>query len=187
MRVLLEGVSDVAAVRALAATRGVDLRDTLLVDLGGVTNVRRQLTIARQLDPDAEIVGLCDAGEAHVVLRVLASLGCPARDASDLPAYGFFVCRADLEDELIRALGAARAVAVIDRIGLGAKFAALQRQPAWQDRPVAAQVRRFCGVASGRKEWLAAQLAADLMVDEVPEPLAQLLDRIAAGAAPPQA
>ena len=100
-------------------------------------------------------------------------------DASDLPAYGFFVCEADLEDELIRALGTSRAVEAIQSAGLGGKLEALQIQPAWADRPLAEQLHRFCGVASGRKEQVAGVLAAELSRDELPEPLSMLLDRIA--------
>ncbi|WP_291084234.1 hypothetical protein, partial [Dietzia sp. UBA5065] len=100
-----------------------------LVDLGGVTNVRRGLHRALADRPGAAVLGLCDAGEVRFVERALAEIGFAVRDASDLPAYGFFVCQADLEDELIRALGPARTIEVIDRLGLGPKLAALQQQP----------------------------------------------------------
>lgn len=179
--VLLEGASDVAAVRALAGARGADLSRVQLVDLGGVTNVRRGLHRALADRPGAAVLGLCDAGEVRFVERALAEIGFAVRDASDLPAYGFFVCQADLEDELIRALGPTRTIEVIDRLGLGPKLAALQQQPAWQDRPLAEQLHRFCGVASGRKELLAGALAQALRPGEVPEPLAHLLDRVAHG------
>lgn len=178
--VLLEGVSDVAALRALAATRGLDLHGVLLLDLQGVTNVRRALHARHQLDPGAEVLGLCDAAEVDVVIRALASLDRPVRDASDLPSHGFFVCRADLEEELLRAVGTARALEVVDQLGLSGKLAGLQQQPAWQDRPLEQQLHRFCGVAAGRKQLLAARLAAALGPDEVPEPLHLLLDRIEA-------
>jgi len=177
--VFLEGASDVAAARALAATREVSLERVRLVDLGGVTNLRRALARAAEQWPDAQPLGLCDAGEAHVAEGALRARGLAVRDASDLPAYGFFVCRRDLEEELIRALGTARTVDVVSRLGLGPKLVALQQQPAWVDRPVAEQLHRFCGVASGRKELLARALAQALTPDEVPEPLGLLLDRIA--------
>lgn len=48
---------------------------------------------------------MCDAGEVSVVVRALEAEGAWIRDVDDLPSYGFFVCHADLEDELIRALG----------------------------------------------------------------------------------
>lgn len=130
--------------------------------------------------PDAQVFGLCDAGEVRFVERALTRTGSPVRDATDLPAYGFFVCHADLEEELIRALGATRAVETIRALGLGPKLAALQQQPAWIDRPLAEQLHRFCGVASGRKEQLAAALTAALDPAEGPEPLRLLVERMAA-------
>lgn len=179
VHVLLEGVSDVAAVRALAATIGLSLDDVRLVDLGGITNIRRVLAHLRVDDPAGTVVGLCDAGETHVVRRVLADAGFPTRDDSDLPAYGFFVCVADLEDELIRGLGTDRVLEVLADLRLAEKFRGLQQQPAWRDRPVADQLHRFCGVASGRKELLAGALAAATTPEQIPEPLRMLLERVA--------
>ncbi|WP_422933111.1 hypothetical protein [Sinomonas sp. P47F7] len=183
--VLLEGVSDVAAVRVLASARGVDPQRIDLVDMGGVTNVRHALTEATRRRPEADVVGLCDAGEAHFVIKALRAVGYPVRDASDLPAYGFFVCQSDLEDELIRALGTARTMAVVEKLGLSAKLATLRQQPAWQGRPLAHQLHRFCGVASGRKELLAGELAAALAPGEEPGPLRMLVERMPQGLATP--
>lgn len=177
--VLLEGVSDVAAVRVLASTRGVDLERVGFVNLGGVTNVRSVLVDIRHRVPDADVLGLCDAGEARYVVRALDAVGCPVRDASDLPSYGFFICQSDLEDELIRAVGTARTLDVVERLGLRGKLAALQQQPAWQGRPLSDQLHRFCGVASGRKELLAGELAGALRPGEEPEPLRLLIERMA--------
>ena len=176
--VLLEGVSDVAAVRALARVEGINLNGVELVDLHGVTNIGRTLSVLAQEEPDTTILGLCDAPEARVVQRALARIGRQVGGVGDLPAHGFFVCHVDLEDELIRALGPDRALGVIDAAGMGAKFAVLTQQLAWRGRPVTEQLRRFCGVASGRKEYLAGQLAGALTAGEAPEPLRQLLAQI---------
>ncbi len=177
--VLLEGVSDVAAVRAVAQRLDVDLSSVQLVDLGGVTNVRRVLLDIVRARPDADLLGLCDAGEVRFVLRALDVAGRGVAHERELPSRGFFVCHADLEDELIRALGTARTVAAIEELGLGTKLATLQQQPAWQGRPLAEQLHRFCGVASGRKELLAGALAAELKPSEVPVPLRRLAERMA--------
>lgn len=178
--VLLEGVSDVAALTAVARKRDVDLAAVQLVDLGGVTNVRRELIELHRAPTDLEILGLCDAPEVHFVEQALNDVGHTVRDVSDLPAYGFFVCHADLEEELIRAVGAERTVAVIEHLGLDTKLATLRQQPAWHDRPLAEQLHRFCGVASGRKELLAGALAATLDPEDAPEPLQALVERLAA-------
>jgi len=176
--VLLEGASDVRAVEALAKRAGVDLARVELVDLGGVTNAGKALSRLFEHSAETQVAGLCDANEAGVIVRALRRVGLPARDETDLPSYGFFVCRVDLEDELIRALGTARAVGVIERLGLGAKFQALRGQEAWRDRPLAHQLHRFCGVASGRKELLAGAFAAELQPGEAPPPLRDLIDRL---------
>lgn len=173
--VLLEGASDIAAVRALATD---DLDGVRLVDLQGVTNVRRVLVDLHRRDPDATVLGMCDAAEVRFVERALREVGRPVRDDGDLRSHGFFVCEADLEEELIRALGVERVVQVIDRIGLSDKLSTLQQQPAWQGRPLADQLHRFCGVASGRKELLAHELASELAADQAPGPLRELLHRI---------
>ncbi|MFJ3959143.1 hypothetical protein [Arthrobacter sp. NPDC090010] len=176
--VFLEGVSDVAAVSSLARRRGLGLQKIRLVDLGGVTNIRRALVESSRVGVAHDALGLCDEGEARFVLKALQAIGTPVDHVDELPHHGFFLCRSDLEEELIRALGTRRTVAVVERLGLRPKLTALQQQPAWQGRPLAEQLHRFCGVASGRKELLAGELAAELEPGEEPEPLKQLLDRM---------
>lgn len=176
--VLLEGPSDVAAVRALMESGGIDPAPVELVSLQGITNVGRVLKEIRQVVGDIDVVGLCDAAESRFPVQALADDGLPARDATDLPVYGWFVCEADLEDELIRALGPQQALQALEGAGLGGRFEALRIQGAWADRPLAEQLHRFCGAAAGRKELAAAVLARALPKDAVPEPLSMLLDRI---------
>ena len=182
--VLLEGASDVAAVRAAARSSGVDLAGVRLVDMGGITNVRAHLTAlgaaSGETSSDAAplVLGMCDVKEAHFVIAALAAGGRWLRDASDLPSVGFFVCHRDLEDELLRALGVARTLAVLERLGLRDKLEALRQQPAWRERPLPAQLHRFAGVASGRKELLGGSLTDALEPEEHPEPLRLLLDRL---------
>src|SRR3954453_9525480 len=167
--VLLEGRSDVAAVRAIARTAGLPADAYRLVDMGGVTNVRRHLdTIG-----DGQVLGMCDAGEAHVVARALRI------DVSELSARGFSVCDADLEDELIRACGPDVVLGVLDRLGLGARFATLADQPPVRGPPLPEQLHRFAGTTSGRKALLAGALAAELEPHQLPEPLVRLIERIA--------
>lgn len=177
--VLLEGASDVAAVGVLARRRGIDTGGSVrLVDLHGVTNVRRILVDLAEDAPWLEVLGLCDAAEVGFVLGALEAVHGQVQGVEALPAHGFFVCRDDLEEELIRGLGDERTVEVVDELGLGAKLAALRQQPAWRDRPLADQLHRFCGVASGRKAVMAGAMAAALAPDECPAPLGQLLARM---------
>lgn len=177
-RVLLEGPSDVAAVRTLLTAReGAGEGSAYeLVDLGGVTNVGAHLRRAADADPSPRVVGLCDAGEARVVLRALQRVGRTLTEPEQLGEQHFFVCDRDLEDELIRALGPHRCLSVLEEEGLAERFAAFSRQPAWVGRPLVDRLHRFCGIASGRKVLLAGAMAAACDPDAVPAPLAALLD-----------
>ena len=180
--VLLEGASDVAAIRALRAARGIGPEDEPcpLVDMGGATSIRRHLDEIVSTAPRPRVVGLCDEREAPFFLRAVdlhrGPLGIEGRvTLARLPELGFQVCRRDLEDELMRALGVDGTLAVFDELGLLEAFRAFTRQPAWQARPVWDQLRRFGTTTSGRKELLAGALAAALDVAATPAPLAALL------------
>jgi hypothetical protein len=184
--VLLEGPSDVAAVRAVAAAYGVtdSVHRYQLVDMGGVTNIRRHLAAFREASTPVRVIGMCDAGEARFFARALRVNGDGVHHEAALAEHGFDVCVADLEDELIRAMGPARVVSVLGRLGLGGRLETFQRQPAWRDRPLHEQLHRFAGVASGRKTLLAGALAEGLAADEVPAPLRRLVGRMANGNVP---
>ena len=84
---------------------------------------------------------------------------------------GFFVCVADLEDELIRCLGPDVVEAVVAAQGELRSFRSLQRQPAHLGRPVDQQLRRFLGTRSGRKAAYARALVDALDLERVPRPL----------------
>ncbi|HJQ90190.1 MAG TPA: ATP-dependent endonuclease, partial [Acidimicrobiia bacterium] len=100
----------------------------------------------------------------------------PTRD--DLESVGFFVCVADLEDELIRALGAEAIVEIIDAQGELGSLRILQRQPFHRDRTIEQQLWRFMGTRSGRKSTYARLLVEALDLDRVPPPLDGLLEYV---------
>lgn len=175
--VLLEGPSDVAAVRAVARAQGLGDADHgyRLVDMGGLTNVRRHLAALRAAPDPVRTIGMCDAREAPILVRALQTHGDGPHRVADLAAHGFRVCDADLEDELIRAMGPSRVLGVLDRLGLRGRLRTFQRQPAWRDRPLHEQLHRFAGTTSGRKTLLAGSLAEALTPDQVPAPLRLLV------------
>lgn len=111
--ILVEGWSDQAALETLAARRGRDLaaEGIVVVPIGGITNLGK---FAQALGPrglGVGLAGLCDAAEEPYVARHLQRLGLGrAQTREEREALGFFVCEADLEDELIRALGTAGVV-----------------------------------------------------------------------------
>ena len=106
--VLVEGVSDQLALEALAKRRRRDLaaEGISIVPIGGATNIRRFLDLFGPLGLNLRLAGLCDAAEEGDFQRGLerAALGSGLTRAG-MERLGFYVCVADLEDELIRALG----------------------------------------------------------------------------------
>lgn len=179
--VLVEGESDRVAVEELARLYGPDLaaRSVAVVAMGGVTNIAAHLGRYGPTVRGARLVGLVDAGEAHHVRTALARAGMGNGSRTDLAAYGFGVCDADLEDELIRALGAERVLEVVRAQGHGRSFDRLRQQPAHRDRTLAQQLHRFFGSGSGRKVTYPPILVRSLTPATVPAPLAELLSRLA--------
>lgn len=132
--VLLEGPSDLAAVEGLAARRGRDLaaEGVCVVPMGGAMSVGRYAALLGPPGLGLRLRGLCDEGEQRFYDRGLARAGAPPG--------GFFVCVADLEDELIRALGTGRVEEVIEAEGDLRAWQTFLHQPAQQGRPPAAAV-----------------------------------------------
>ena len=179
--VLVEGTSDVLAVRAVAERRGLDLEAlrVALVPMGGATNVRRHVELLGPSGLGVRLAGLYDAAQEPVIRRAVARLGpLTGPGPRGLEAVGFFGCAPDLEHELIRALGIAGVIRVIAAEGELASLRLLQRQPAQRDRATADQLHRFLGVRSGRKARYAWLLARALEPDQVPRPLARLVDHV---------
>jgi hypothetical protein len=91
---------------------------------------------------------------------------------------GFYVCVLDLEDELIRALGAGRVEEVAQAHGDLRSFRTLQKQVEWRARPVEEQLRRFLGSGGRRKTRYARFLVEALDLEDVPRPLRLVLTRL---------
>lgn len=179
--VLVEGHSDQVALEALAARHGRDLatEGVTVVPLGGATNIGRFLDVCGPVGLGLPLAGLCDIGEERHFRRHLERVGLgSALTRTDLEALGFQVCVADLEDELIRALGAACVEQAIEDQGETRAFRTFQGQPAQRDRPVEHQLRRFMGTHSGRKALYAQALVAHLDLSRVPRPLERLLTHV---------
>ena len=82
--------------------------------IGGAQSIGRFLNLFGPQGLDVRLAGLCDAGEERDFRRGLerAGLGSDLTRA-EMESLGFYVCVADLEDELIRALGAASVEQII--------------------------------------------------------------------------
>jgi hypothetical protein len=136
-------------------------------------------TVRHQPDP-VTIAGLYDQGAERHVSRALASVGVeidPVTPALD--RFGFFVCVADLEDELIRALGVDAVIDLLDRQGELRSFETLSRQPQQVGRSIDQQLRRFMGTRSMRKVRYGRLLVEALDPAQAPVPLHRVLDAVA--------
>lgn len=177
--VLVEGLSDCFAVRAIASTRGRLLGDEgiAVVPMGGATNIRRFLTIFGPQGRGVRVRALCDAAEAGSFARALAAAGVDGWVGS-VRSDTLFVCDRDLEDELIRALGTGAVEDLIDRAGDLRSLRRLQQMPAHRDRSLEQHLHRFMGARSARKYRYAQLLAEALPADAVPRPLRDLVDSL---------
>ena len=143
--------------------------------MGGATTIGRFLERFGPHGSDVRLAGLCDVAEERAFKRGLRRAGFgPNLTRADMEALGFYVCDADLEDELIRALGVAAVEQIVDAQGELASFRTLQKQPAQRGRSVEAQLRRFMGTRGGRKIRYAPLLVEALELTRVPRPLADL-------------
>src|SRR5262249_53006552 len=123
-----------------------------LVPIGGAQAAGRFLTQYGPHGLGVDLAGLCDANEGGDFRRGLERAGFgPGVTRERMELLGFFVCVEDLEDELIRALGAAAVEQVVESEGDLGSFRTLQKQPAWRTRPVEEQLRRFMGSGASRK------------------------------------
>lgn len=170
--VLLEGLSDLAAVEALAARRGRDLaaEGVCVVAMGGAMSVGRYAGLLGPPGLGLRLTGLCDEGEQGFYERGLTRAKAPLRD--------IYVCAADLEDEFIRALGTAGVEEILRAEGDFRAWQTFQHQPAQHGRPRHQQVRRFLGTKKGRKIRYGRLLAEALSPDRTPPPLDGLLARL---------
>ena len=179
--VLVEGLSDRHAVEALARRRGRDLvaEGVEVVAIGGAQAIAGSLV---RFGPDGlglRLAGLCDAGEERHFRRALerAGLGSGLTRA-DMESLGFYVCEADLEDELIRVLGAGRVEEIVEREGELGSFRTLQKQPEWRGRSTHDQLLRFMGSGGSRKIRYASLLVDALDLARVPRPLDGVLAHV---------
>lgn len=179
--VLVEGTSDQIALETLAERRGRDLEaeQVAIVPIGGAQAIGGFLERFGPQGLDVRLAGLCDAGEERDFRRGLerAGLGSDLTRA-EMEGLGFYVCDVDLEDELIRALGADAVEQIAEAQGDLGAFRTLQKQPAWRGRPREEQLRRWMGSGGRRKIRYARLLVEALDLTEMPRPLNLVLAHV---------
>jgi hypothetical protein len=179
--VLVEGLSDLRAVEALARRRRRDLaaEGVELVAIGGAQAIRGSLERFGPRGLDLRLAGLCDAGEERHFARALEGAGLGSGlTRRDMESLGFYVCVADLEDELVRVLGTRRVEEIVEAEGELGSFRTLQKQPEWRARSTHDQLRRFLGSGGSRKIRYASLLVDALDLGGVPRPLEGVLSHV---------
>jgi hypothetical protein len=178
--VLVEGLSDQIALETAAVGRGRNLEAerVVIVPIGGAHAIGRFLTELGPLAAQVRLAGLCDVREEEIFRRALvaAQVGSP-RTRADMARLGFHVCVNDLEEELIRAVGAAGVEALFDSQGDLGSFRSLQSQPAWRGREPERQMWRFLR-SGARRNLRYARLLTEAAIsrDALPRPLNALLE-----------
>ena len=178
--ILVEGVSDQVALETLAARRGRDLaaERIAIAAIGGAHAIGNVLRTIHRRNDGTRLAGLCDAGEERDFARALEQAGLGSNLTRErMEKLGFYVCDADLEDELIRALGAAAVEDALARGGNLSSFRTFQKQPQWEGRPTEDQLRRFFGSSAGKIKY-ARLLVEELDLTRVPRPLDGVLTRV---------
>jgi hypothetical protein len=174
--ILVEGPSDKVAVETLARRRNRDLaaEAVAVVDMKGVTNIGRYLE--RYGGTNVRIAGMCDVGEVEVVMSGLrgSDLGSPTT-IEEMEVLGFYVCSVDLEDELVRALGAEAVIQVFERDGRLHKFRTFQSQVDKRNLPLDVQLWDYL---TNWKIHYARLFVEALHLDRVPRPLDGVLSTV---------
>lgn len=179
--VLVEGVSDQLAVQALARRRDRDLtaEGIAVLPMMGATNIGHFLRRYGPKGLDVNLAGLYDVAEMRFFLKGFAQAGLGTLSTGgELADRHFFLCDADLEDELIRALGVPAVERILAEQGDLTSWRTLQQQPAQQGKSDQARLRRFMGTRGGRKIHYATVLVDALPLPDMPAPLTRLIDSI---------
>jgi hypothetical protein len=176
--VLVEGISDQRAVETLAGRRGRNLavEGISVVPIGGAHAIGAALERFGPGGLDLKLAGLCDAGEERAFRRGLERAGLGMNlDRTDMEGLGFYVCDADLEHELVRALGVDAVLRIVEEQGESSSFRTFQKQPAKRGLELEEQVWRFMW---NRKFRYACLLVDALDLDRVPRPLDGVLAHV---------
>jgi hypothetical protein len=179
--VIVEGATDHLALTLAARRLGLDLEaeDVTVMPIGGAHAINGFLAELVREDPQIKIAGLCDEGEEGVFRAALERAGYGSKlSRDDLEGLGFFVCSADLEDELIRAVGTPAIARLTELAGDARAWYTFQRQPAWQGQATHQQFRRFIRSVSERNVRYIRAILETIEPSQLPRPLRLLLAHV---------
>lgn len=179
--VVVEGATDKLALTVAARRLGRDIEaeEIAITPIGGAHAITRFLAQLAAEQPRIRIAGMCDEGEEVVFRTALERAGFGSGlSRSELERLGFFVCSADLEDELIRAIGTEAISRLTELEGDVQAWYTFQRQPAWQGQAAHQQFRRFIRSVSNRNARYIRAILEALDPAQLPRPLQMLLAHV---------
>ena len=174
---LVEGFSDLLAVRVLAAKLGVDLdaAGVSVISLEGGDVFPHYVALLGPQGLKVELRGLCDADKAQRWITHLRQAGLPVTDRPSMAAAGFYVCDPDLEEELVAPLTTAEIEAVFSADGALGDFQVFGAQPQYAGMTATQLQVAFTKVDKIR--W-APLLADALTPGGIPQPIRDLLANV---------
>lgn len=178
--ILVEGISDLLAIRAVARRggRNLDAEGVSVLSLDGGGGFDAYVKLLGPAGLKIEVLGLCDADQEPQWSTWLEAAGFGAGlDRAAMEALGFFVCDRDLEDELIREIGVADVLALIDAEGELTAFQTFAGQAAHASKTPEDQIRSFFR-KQGRKARYAPLLVNATAPGGEPRPLREILSRV---------
>jgi hypothetical protein len=175
--VFVEGFSDLLAVRACASTLDIDLdaRGVSLISLEGADILQHYLSLLGPSGLNVRMRGLCDLDKEARWTALLTVAGISINSRSDLNAAGFHVAEADLEEELVKALGITDTERVISEAGLTNRLEGFEKQPTNAGLSREDLLTAFAGTL---KIKLAPLLASEIPASDIPGPIKALLEGI---------
>lgn len=175
--ILVEGYSDLLAVRVIAETLEIDLdaRGVSLLSLDGAGSFKHYLSLFGPGGLELDLRGLCDADSEQNWQDRLQDAGIPATDRASMNAAGFQVADADLEAELSDGLGAERVAELIGEGGAADSLTAFTERPEVAALSSAEAQRAY--LQKDKVRW-APVLAADLSAEQIPQPIRDLLEEL---------
>ena len=175
---LVEGLSDKAALEALAERRGrnLDTEGISIIPMGGAQAIGSYLELFGPQGENLRLSGLCDAAEEADFRRGLERAGFGSNlTRADMERLGFYVCVADLEDELVRTLGPEQVEKVIEAQGELESFRTFQKQ---LEKRGLTREEQLHGFMWNRKVRYAPLLVEALDLTQVPPPLDGVLAHV---------
>ncbi len=144
--VFVEGVADRLALTTLASKTGrhLDPLGISIVALNGADTLRAFLRLFGPPGFDVPVCGLCDLDHQSAWSKALENVGFGVNlTGAQMKTCGFFVANRDLEDELIKVIGAPECLKAIDEAGYKNGFETFCKQDTYKAMSLVVQLRNF--------------------------------------------